>query len=241
MKLSNQDVAALATILSTCAVAGIESIIIEDGVVRGASEARTAAIISDVDVPRLPQAMGLSRLGALKQRMDLLSSGGASIEVHESAHGQISALEIVSGRSRARFRCTSTQLIKAPRTINGQATARVFLTRTESKMVLDAVRVMGAKRAALCLRNDGQVAFEMVDSTNDIFKVDLENPIEELSGERAASVNYYPADVFASVLRAAQSESDFTVLEISDIGCVILQVSGHSITLLPQINEETDE
>src|SRR5271155_1115845 len=101
MKLTAKDTSNLLTILAVCNVGGIESIVIEDGIVRGANAEKTFAIISNENIPKLPQKMGLGsssnpdatsrRLSSLRQRLELFAgSSDTIIEVRETERGEIS-------------------------------------------------------------------------------------------------------------------------------------------------------
>lgn len=242
MKLTTEDTKSLQSVLATCSIVGIDAVIIEDGVIRGANESKTAAIISSTNVPKFTQRIGISRLSSLKQRLDLFAgSTGAVIDARETERGEISTLEISAGRNKAQFRCTSSVLIKAPKQINDEASVKVYLAKDECKMLLDATRVMGAKKVVLCVRPDGHVEFEVSDATNDSFKIELATAAERLDDETGTQVFYYPADVFSAGLRSSSADNDTTTLQVGQIGTIKLVINGHSVTLLPQINEDSEE
>lgn len=241
MKLTTEDTQNLQNILTTCAIAGIDSIIIDDGLVRGVNDAKSCAIISNFNIPKFPQKIGLSRLGSLKSRLDLFAGNtSAIIDAKETERGEINALEITAGRNKVQFRCTSALLIKAPKQINDNSLSKVFISKDELKMVTDAIRVMSAKKVVLSIRKNLAVAFELSDATNDAFKIDLETPAELLGDESADSVvHYYPADVFLAVMKALVNE--FTTFTVGTVGTIKVSVNGHELTMLPVINEDGEE
>src|ERR1039458_569967 len=226
MKLTTQDTSHLLSILSTCAVGGIESIIIENGIVRGVYEARTFAIISDYNIPKFPQKIGLSRLSSLKQRIDLFS-GAAVVEAKESERGEISSIEISEGKNKVQYRCTSTMLIKAPKSINGfepdQHAYRVFLTREEMKIILNAIKAMAGTNVELIIKKDRVVTINLSDTTNDVFTTVLENPAELLGEEQDSVVHYYHTDIFYSVIKQ-NSNCDISAFTVGNIGTIRAQI-----------------
>lgn len=241
MKLQASSITQLQTILTVCNICGIETVIIEDGAVRGVNEAKTCALISTEHVPDFSQRIGLGRLGALRARLELFAgSANLVIDTKETERGEIASLDISAGRQRAQFRCTSSVLIKAPRSINDNAAAVISLQKSECRAVLDALKVMGSKKAALSMRPDGSVAFEAADSSNDIFKIDLDAPAAWVDTDNSPSssmVYYYPVDTLAPVLRSV-CEADETDLVIGAAGTCRVEIMGHTVTLLPQINED---
>lgn len=242
MKLSTQDTANLSTILATCSLGGIESIIIEDGLVRGVNEARTFVIISDHNVPKLPLKMGLSRLGSLKQRLDLFAgNASAVIEAKESDRGEMSSLEISAGRNKVQFRCTSTALIKAPKSVNDSEVFRIFFDGAdEQKLLLNAIRVMGGSTIQLIIKKDRTVELKISDATNDVFHTVLSTPAELLDGDQDSVVHYYHADIFHAVMKSS-SDNAATGFVVGNAGTIKTQVNGHTVVVMPKINEDSEE
>ena len=237
MKLTNNETQNLENILATAAIGGIDQIIIEDGFVRGVNPDKTFAIISNFNVPKFPQKIGIARLGTLAQRLAVFKGKEPVIEVKESSRDEIACMEIVCGKNKVQFRCTSTMLIKAPKAINDDAACQIKLTKEETKTILDAIRVMSCKKVTLSIRKGGVVQFEIADETNDTFKITLDNPADK---EDDSVVYYYQASVLIAILKY-KMEFDEAVLDIGVQGTIKTEINGHSITVLPQIGDETEE
>jgi hypothetical protein len=236
MKLSQKDTERLAAILKVCAVCDIDSIIIEDGIIRGANESKTCALLSDCEVPAFPQKIGLGRLRALEGRLNLfMSTAAAVIDARESDRGEITMIDISAGKNKAQFRCTSTLLIKAPRSINDSPVAVLTVNKAELKTILDAIRVMGAKQVALTIKRDLIVSFEFCDAASDLFKIELEAGAGAVEEIQSTVVHYYPSDIFSSVCRATTGDSIEIV--VGAAGTLQIPVGVHTVTLLPQINQ----
>jgi len=248
MKLTTQDTTNLVSILAACAVGGIESIIIEDGIVRGVNLARTYAIITtDGNVPKLPQKMGLgsdsaSRLSSLRQRLELFAgSTDTIIEAKETERGEISSLDITSGRNKVQFRCTSTMLIKAPKSINDEPIFKVFATKAELKMILNSVKIMGGKTVQIIIKKDRSAQIIAADENNDVFTTSLETPVELWTDEEQDSVvHYYHGDIFHAAMRA-QPDSDIIAFTVGSSGAIRTKIHGHAITVLPKVNTDSEE
>jgi hypothetical protein len=237
MKLSTQDTQYLETILATAAIGGIEAVVIEDGFVRGVNPDKTFAIISDNNVPAFPQKIGIARLNSLTQRISIFKGKDTVIDAKESERGEISAMEISSGKNKVQFRCTSTMLIKAPKSINDEVNCDVAITKDEMKMILDAIRVMGAKKVTLALRKDGSVQFEIADESNDSFKIVLEYSLPD---GKNTEVYYYQASVLAALLKA-KMDFDTVKFKLGQMGTIKTEIIGHEVTILPQIGDDTEE
>jgi hypothetical protein len=239
MKLSIQDSANLSSILSTAMLGKIDMIVIEDGFARGMNIDRTYILISDHNIPKIPQKMGLSRLGELKQRLDLFN-GSAIIDAKESERGEISSLEVSSGKNKLQFRCTSTAIIKAPKGVNDEPFCKVFMTRDEKKVLLNAMKVMGCTTLQIVIKKDRTATFTFSDSTNDPFTSLLENPIELTGAEQDSVVFYHHADIFHAAMRSGP-DIDITTLEMGVSGTIRYEINGHAVVVMPKINEDQEE
>lgn len=240
MKLSQSDFQNFQSIINVCSIASIDSIIIEDGMLRGINESKTCAIISKFQIPKFSQKLGLTRLSALKQRIDIFGDS-VSIDAKETDRGEISMLEMSSGRSKAQFRCTSTVMIKAPVNINDEQAIKIYLNKNDIKMILDGVRVMSAKKVWFIVKSDRTASIEATDVNNDCFKMTLDNPAEFLNDEVDSTAQGYMSDIILPILRAITSELDSTVLTIGLKGTLNMSLHGHTITALPQINEDMED
>lgn len=238
MKLGPADVANISSILNTCQIGGVESVIFADGKVRGMNEERSFVIISDYNIPNLPGKMGVSRLGTLKQRLDLYGpSSTPTLELIQADNGDIKTLNISAGKSKVQFRCTSPSLIKAPTSVNDSPTAVVYITSSELKTILDAIKVMGSKTLQIVIKSTGVASVSCNDETNDTFNIELETKAE-IEGDSV--IHYYFAQIFSTVLRQSLG-NNVTALAIGEMGTISTKLHEHSVILMPKINDEGDD
>ena len=240
MKFSNNDINQFKCIIDACTIAGIDSIILDSGTLRGINGAKTCAIISNFQVPNLSQKIGITRLSALKQRVDVFGSNSFCIETKESSRDEISSIEVSSGRNKVQFRCTSTAMIKAPVNINDDACFKIFITKDEMKMILDAVKVMSSKKIIFNVKSDRTVTVEAVDTNNDVFKISLESPVE-LLGDEDSTVQYYLSDIICPIIRCNMNDLSTVSYTIGQKGTLQINLMGHNVTVMPQIGDETED
>lgn len=239
MKLSRADAVNLNNLLSTVAICGIESIVIEDGVASGLNN-KQAVFISNSDVPNFGQKIGLARLNLLRARLDLFVNNPAvTIESKESDRGEITQLDISAGKSKVQFRCTSTALIKAPKKINDEAVSLITVNKEQLQLILSSTKVMGAKQLALAIKKDGPVLFEIVDATHDKMTVELEQPVERLGSteDLETTVHFYNADILMAVFRAGSTDDGIS-FTVGEAGTVNSLIHGHAIYVFSQIDGE---
>lgn len=238
MKLTQSDVTNLVSILGTCSIAGIESLIIEEGKIRGVNEAKTAVIISDANIPVFSQKIGIARISLLRNRLGLFNDN-LVLDAKESDRGEIVSLELSSQKAKAQFRCTPTMLIKAPKVINDQEFVRVSLTKDEMRQMLNAAKVMCSKKIGLKIKAAGEVSFSATDESNDQFVSTVEASAEFLT-DTTSMYHDYPTDIISAVLRKAADDYDSCVLRIGEAGTLTTRINGHDITILPIIDNSDD-
>lgn len=239
MKLSSADIKNLSCILATCHVGSIDSIIIEDGRVRGMNDERSFVIVSDTNVPVLPIKIGISRLKELKQRIDMFSGSDIQISLNSNDRGEVSAMDISAGRSKVQFRCASTSLIKAPKSINDEHAHSIIIERDELKLILNAIKVMGTATLQITIKKSGEVFIGASDVTNDAFNIELTQKAHAVISSDSV-VHYYFADSFSQAMRV-NSEASENELLIGEMGTIRTQLNGHQIVLMPKINDEGDD
>lgn len=231
--LSNSDVKNLLNALDTAVTCGIESIIIEDGQLRGFREDKTCAIISDTLVPDFPQKIGFSRVGNLRQRLMLLGES-ATIVPQTSEIGEIISIDVSSGRSKAKIRCTGTKHIRAPKKINDEDFVTVTIKNDEIKFLMASISAMGSEEVVMSLdEDDGTCTFKIQDLTRDSMVIELENKIES----EFSSTNFaYESGIFKILLKSLQ-ESDEAEIVVRQQGTIKSKINGHTIIIIPRIGE----
>lgn len=224
--------------MSVLAVGGIENVVFEDGYVRGVNPEKTFAIISNTNVPKFPQKIGISRVSTLASRLAVFKGKDPIIEARETERGEIAMLDITAGRSKVQFRCTSTMLIKFPKGEFNDARANVItLTKEEIKTILDAIRVMSCKKVTMSIRKSGEVKFDIPDESNDTFTVTLCTGVKSDSD---SVVHYYQSTVFVALLKS-KLDNDTTTLDIGEMGTILTTINDHSVAVLPQIGDSDKE
>jgi hypothetical protein len=236
MKLTAEDVSALKALLTVCQIGSIDLFLIEDGVARGLNDSKTFAIISDANVPKFGKSVGIVRTRTLKARLDVFGNKDVSVTALDSGRDEITSLEISAGRNKVQFRCASVRLFdkKVPKAINDAPAFSFSVSQEDSKMLLDAVKVMSAKQIVLFVNcSKKSVSFEVSDPSNEVFTVNLDTEVFK-DGEEDSCVVCYASDVFCSVLQNAKGAEIPVVVGAK--GTLKTVIMGHEVVLLPQVN-----
>lgn len=237
MKLTKEEATNFYRILNTAAIGGIDAVVFQAsniGVASGMREG-SCAIISRINVPPLPQKMGLTRLPTLKKRLDLLiGSEDFSISPKESERGEIVQLEMQAGKTKTQYRCTASAAIKAPAQIgDGVFIGILTVNKEELAMILNGIKAMSAEQVVLVIKQDGTVFFEATDS-NDKFTVELEKQIEREEGDSA--VFYYKTDIFDKLLRAAIGGDESLSIAVEETGILQFGLNDCEMSIFAQID-----
>lgn len=240
MKLSRADAINLNNILATANLGGIEAIVI-DGNLASGMNGKNAMFISEVDVPKFGQKIGISRLNLLRQRLDLLvNDPSIVIDAKESDRGEIIQLEMAAGKNKIQFRCTSTALIKAPKKLNDDPMGLIKINKDQLQMILNSVKVMGAKQLTINVKKDGKVVFITADSNNDRMTVELDDVVERLDGldeEDIEAIDHcYNTDILTTLFRQSSTD-DGVQFTVGMSGTISLLVNGHPMYIFSQVDE----
>ena len=245
MKLTTENTAKLTALLNTAGICGIESIVIIDNKARGINPAKTCFLVSSDNLPQFPQKIGLGRLKDLQSRISVFTDkSDVVVDAKESERGEITSLEVSSGRNRVQYRCQSTVLLadSIPKNVPDafNPAYKLFINKDEIKMILDAVRVMGSKRVTLSIKGDRSVSFTTSDASNDNFTVAISTPAERITEDEETVVNYYAVDVFSPVMKELMS-LDTAVVQVGERGTMTAKINQHNVVLLPQVNDAGEE
>lgn len=239
MKLGVEEIKKLYDILTTCAIGNINSIIIEDNKIRGINDEHTCVILSDYKVPSFSQKIGLTRVNSLKSLIDIfIDNPQIVLDAKETDRGEISQLEIVAGKNKGQFRCTSASTIKAPKSISDPAAFLITVSKDELTKIFQGIKVKNAKKVSVSIMKTGEVSFQMSDANYDNLKFEIESAVESLTDEEHDSItHYYATDVLMNLVRKASEDGDVT-LSIGEGGTMTIIVNGHCMTIMPQVGEE---
>lgn len=245
MKLTQESVKQLKTLLQSLNVAKIDKLIIEKGLIRGLDEGQTVVVISDQHVPDFGDAIvGLNRLSALASRIALLDGNEEfNVEAVEAPKRSeddvqaISSLKLASKSSKFEYRCARHEMIKVPKRINDEMVWSFEIAQDAVKTAISAANTMDSEQIAIVSKSSGEVFFEIVDGkTQDTFTTRVSESadwIGEDEAETQSFVHYFAVKAFMPLLKAASTAGNPTILVGRD-GMAQITVNNYPFTLLPR-------
>lgn len=237
MKLNNTNVETLKSILSVCKILGVEGVVLDQGMARGAKVSLDSAILTqcDIDIPE-GLSLGIGRVDELEKRISMFP-GTVDIEGKSKDDGTVSMLTLSSGKSKVQYRCTSANLMKYPKSNDDQPVAIIKLSKAEVQLAHKAVKTMGAESIVLSISRAGVVKLECMDSSNDKFEVELEQEVEFVE-EAEGIVQTYLAGLLTNVLDAASKDSEEVTMVLGEAGSITTTIKGHTVLVMSQISGE---
>jgi hypothetical protein len=241
MKLTPEATKALDTLLQTANAVGIEKLIIGNGLIRGADEKKTVAVVTDKGVPDLDgKSMTINRIKQFLQRLNLAKSQGElQLEATVAPNGaDVSLIEIVGGKSKSQFRCASLEAVKG--VPKGMSDPAVWVLKVASKMVpiiSQAEASLDATGVTLASKDGKTVSVELVDTVNkDVVSIELEDEATWIGSGNAATsfVNKYTTKALLGLLREASKDAGDTIeLRVGQGGLLMINVAGVAFCTLP--------
>lgn len=237
MNFKQADVDELRRILNLCKTVGIDSIVLANGKVMGATTSRKMIIVSDTTLSIDPKVgMGIGRVSELEKRLALFGDTVA-ITDELGKSGEVMRLNMVAGRTKAQFRCTATSLIPHPKENADTPFAVLTLSKAEAATLVKAAKTFGAENIIFKIAASGDVHIECVDSTNDQFSTCAEKQAEFI-GEVETALFTYSADYLTTVLDVGTRDADSIDLIFGQAGSITAMVRGHTLMVASNVNED---
>jgi len=240
MKLSTIAVQNLYDLFTTCAVADIDQLLIDEGWARGVNEERSCLIISDFQVPAFGGAKcGLTRLSELRRRFELFMLGGKfeegfSVEAAISERAaEVARLNLALGKDRLEWRCAPASMVPAPKSVNDEPACIISVNRRQLALMLNGLRLAASSKLTLSVRPDGTATFQVVAASDNLI-ITNDTPAELVTELEQSMVHHYLPKVLSSILRVVGDEAS---LAVGVGGTITTIVRGHPLILLPQIGD----
>lgn len=239
MKFTSDDLIKLRGALSVCRIAGIDTAVISEGMIRGLSENHSAAIITTLDLSIDKTIdMGIGKIGDLEKRLALFDDV-VLVEGELNAQGKVRKLLIRDKKAKVEFRCTDSAIIKYPKSNNDLEKAVLTFTKPEISLIVKGVKTIGAEQITLQIKRDGTVHIEAADISNDRFETDLEHLAESIDEDGIATVVNYDttsSGVLLTILNTVIRDCDVVKLVLMQSGQLRIRLFGHDVLAIPRIN-----
>jgi hypothetical protein len=248
MKLSNDSIKQLDTLLSTALKAGIEKIIIDkdangNAVIRGIDEKQTVALISKTNVPDLDgKTVAITRPSQLAARLNLMKTqGDVAIEAIDGrSDAEIGRLELSAGRTKTQFRSAAIDTVKGvPKNIADSIVWSIQLPTKQIPLITQGASAMQSEAISIASRDAKNVTFECMDTNKDVFTTDTDTAPTWIGDGDATSTSFcqkYPAKTLLPLIKEASAGIDHVVLSLGANGILSLQVNGFDFFVIPSSN-----
>ncbi len=237
MKLNNDDILKIRSALLACKVAGLDSVVISNGMLRGLGDKQHGAVFSEMKLSIDPTIeIGISKLGELEKRLSLFGEE-VSVELELTDAKKARKLTVKGHLGKIEFRCTDSKLIKYPKENNDEAMAAISFTKPEIALMVKGTKVMGAEQIVVQVKRGGGVHVESLDQNNDRFELAASLPVEFFN-EEYPSVNSFDTSsngVFIGMLEHAAKDSDVVTLVLTKAGQFRITAYGYDLLAIPRI------
>lgn len=228
MKVDNEALTLIQTVVKTAQLVDIHDIVIEPGRVRGIDKNRTVVLFQEDSIPELSiGSIGLNRTDTLISRMEIAQSQqNFNVQaVIDDAKGFARSLTLKAKGVKIEYRCGNPTHIKAPRIINDTMIDDVSIPLNAElvDMLQKGVAAMDKATHVTIFSNADGVSFELQDDNNDVFDYTFADAIEEHFSHK------YPVKTLLPLFKH-DSESSF---EIGHKGILRFMINELGIYVLP--------
>lgn len=243
MKLPKEKVEYIRDVINVAQLVGVESLIYEQGMVRGMHEDRIAAIIQNENVPPLfddnPEiAMGLSRLSFLNTRLNMVfdqeTFSAEAVTKEKDDAKYVFSLTLKAKGVKIDYRCADPSRIQAKKTINDPLQYSVPISPEFVNMLSKGISAMGSANVVTLISNEEGVSFEIADDEKDVFQHVFAESVEVIDPQVTTTkfAHRYPAKLLLSVVK----KNPEGILKIGSVGLGVLRfdVQGIGVYLPPR-------
>ena len=236
-KLDPTSLSYIERVVSVAKIAGIDSVIIGNGMVRGMDEDQTVVILDTNNVPSLPMdtSIGLNRVSTFQSRYEISkSASGFSIDAYvddgDADNPFIRSLTLKGKGTKIDFRCAAPASIKAPKTLNDTVTHSSCFNVEAVQMIVKGQSAMGADEMALRGSTDG-VVLEIRDNGGDMLTYDITKDVRQEHSD--ASTDFYHRYPIKAVIPLIKQNPDGKFL-LSKRGMLYVSVNNINVVILPK-------
>lgn len=237
MKLTEADLPKFRAALLACKLAGLDTVVISEGMLRGLGDKRNAALVSELKLSIDPViSMGISRVPELEKRIAMFGDL-VEIDLDVNDANKVRKLTIRGKGGKVEFRCTDEKLITYPKANNDEPGAVVTFTRPEVALLVKGAKTLSVDQLTFQIKRDGAVHIECADAAMDRFEIDLENPAAFVD-DPYPIVNPFDVSsggVFLQLLEHMVKDSDTAELVVMKTGNVGMTIFGHDVLAIPRV------
>ncbi len=235
MKLDTETITYMQNIVDTAKMVGIDSIIIEPGLIRAIDDNRCVVLHQTEDVEDLPfGSVGLNRISVFTSRLDIAKTQEKfTVDAVEGTDDFAKSITMKGKGIKIDYRCANPSSIRAPKIIHDTMKYRVDLNSDAVLLLQKGQAAMGAPETVAIISNKDGVAFELVDvNSHDVFSHTFTDKVHALNGStKMTFAHRYPVKVLLTLFKH-DSEGSF---DIGEKGILHIDVNGLGVYVLPQI------
>lgn len=233
MKLTQDLIDYVETVIKTAQSIGIDNVIIEPDMVRAIDDARTVVLYQNKDVPDMPfGSVGLNRINALLTRLEIAKTqDNFTVDVVAADDEDYAHFITMKGTgTKIDYRCANPTTIQAPRQINDNLVYRIQMNAEAVSLLQKGQSAMGSETVSI-ISDDG-VSFELTDVSSDTFKHTFAPDVDILDEDASPSFTHrYPVKTLLALFK--QNPDGY--FEIGEKGILSINVNGLDIYVLPQV------
>lgn len=229
MKLDKEVITHIQKAVKTAKLLGIDTICIEDGLVRAMAEDRSVLIVDNNPLELPFEAMGVSRIAQFTERFNITSEGDGFVMECDESEAFVKSVVMKCKGTRINFKCSNPSNIVAPRKLVDVMTYGIDISDESIAMLKRSIAAMGSDELTIVSNADG-VSIEMYDVNNDIFRHDLGVTAAILDGESDLFAFRYPAKLLISLIQNSTNH-----LEIAVKGTLKLNINGFDTFVIQKV------
>ena len=224
-------------IVGVAKLAGIDTIILEEGRVRGVDDDKTVFILQKENVPDLPfGAIGMTRINVWSSRYDIAkASASYSVEAtiddeDKDSPSFVRSLTLKGKGVKIDYRCANPKTLKSPREIPDPITHRIKMTNDAVNMMTKGQSAMAAEEVSFFGSKTG-VCLEMKDNNSDALNYEFSDTVGLENGHTVVDFHHrYPLKTITALFKQ-NPDGHFL---ITTKGMMFITVNDITVVVFPR-------
>lgn len=248
MKLDTDIVNYIVDVVRTAKQVGLDRVVIEPGMTRGADEKVTRVMIHPTDIAMPFGSVAINRIDVFLNRIDLAKSA-SGFHIEALTHGInpltvvdkdnpksmfATALQLKAKGVKLDYKCSNPLIVKSPRNAKDRLRYKLKMTPEAYTFMDKGKSAFGTDEFELIIE-DSQVRMEMVDINNDRLSYEFGNEAHRLVDGDDAPISYQRRFVLEYIKPLFKTNPDMEFCVSDRVGYIQLLVNNFTINILPKV------
>lgn len=238
MKINENDVKNIISIIEIANSIGLEAISIEPTVIRAINSEKTVLLIENNNLPKIDYCIGVSRIKTLRMRFSLLPKDvipeiTCTTRAAENGDTFVTELAMKNKRTNITFRCSEPKSIVSPKKFTSNIHYSFNIDDGSINFMAKARSAMEVDLVSLILKTDG-VYYSVNDTEGDSLNHLISSDVKLIDNDAEKTFLYnYNHKILLPLLKLGLKNNSELLCNITKRGVLNFLIDGYNVYITP--------